>query len=45
MAPKKDTQRKPVGQSVSEARRVARLRSHARLRKKVSGTADAPAWW
>jgi large subunit ribosomal protein L18 len=34
--------RKPLGQNVSEARRVARLRRHARLRKKVSGTEQAP---
>lgn len=34
--------RKPVGQSVSANRRVARLRRHARLRKKVSGTAQRP---
>ncbi len=34
--------RKPVGQSVSAARRVSRLRRHARLRKKVSGTQTCP---
>lgn len=34
--------RKPVGQSVSAARRAARLRRHARLRKKISGTAERP---
>ena len=34
--------RKPVGQNVSEARRVSRLRRHARLRKKVAGTAETP---
>jgi large subunit ribosomal protein L18 len=34
--------RKPVGQSISETRRVARIRRHARLRKKVAGTAEAP---
>jgi large subunit ribosomal protein L18 len=34
--------RKPVGQNISETRRVARLRRHARLRKKVAGTASAP---
>jgi large subunit ribosomal protein L18 len=33
---------KPVGQSVSASRRVARLRRHARLRKKLSGTAERP---
>ena len=34
--------RKPVGQNVSETRRTARLRRHARLRKKISGTAERP---
>ncbi|OHV01731.1 50S ribosomal protein L18 [Mycobacterium talmoniae] len=34
--------RKPVGQSVSAARRASRLRRHARLRKKISGTAQRP---
>ncbi|CQD06904.1 50S ribosomal protein L18 [Mycolicibacterium conceptionense] len=34
--------RKPVGQNISETRRNARLRRHARLRKKVSGTAETP---
>ena len=34
--------RKPVGQSVSEARRISRLRRHARLRKKIEGTAAVP---
>ncbi|ORW02560.1 50S ribosomal protein L18 [Mycobacterium kyorinense] len=34
--------RKPVGQSVSAARRAARLRRHARLRKKISGTPERP---
>jgi large subunit ribosomal protein L18 len=34
--------RKSVGQSVSEARRVSRVRRHARLRKKISGTGDRP---
>jgi large subunit ribosomal protein L18 len=33
---------KPVGQGVSASRRIARLRRHARLRKKVSGTAERP---
>ncbi|MEO8815409.1 MAG: 50S ribosomal protein L18 [Mycobacterium sp.] len=36
------TVHKPVGQSASETRRIARLRRHARLRKKISGTADRP---
>ncbi|MGB3355031.1 MAG: 50S ribosomal protein L18 [Mycobacterium sp.] len=31
-----------MGQNISEARRTSRLRRHARLRKKVSGTADRP---
>ena len=34
--------RKPLGQNISETRRVARLRRHARLRKKVAGTSDTP---
>jgi large subunit ribosomal protein L18 len=34
--------RKTVGQNISETRRVARLRRHARLRKKVAGTAQMP---
>ena len=34
--------RKPAGQNVSEARRVARLSRHARLRKKLSGTGETP---
>lgn len=34
--------RKPLGQSVSETRRVSRLRRHARLRKKVAGTQERP---
>lgn len=33
---------KPVAQSISAARRAARLRRHARLRKKISGTAERP---
>jgi large subunit ribosomal protein L18 len=35
-------ERKPVGQSVSASRRVSRLRRHARLRKKLSGTPLRP---
>ncbi|MET0901271.1 MAG: 50S ribosomal protein L18 [Mycobacterium sp.] len=31
-----------MGQNVSATRRVARIRRHARLRKKVSGTAQRP---
>ena len=34
--------RKPVGKSVSATRRISRLRRHARLRKKVSGTGQRP---
>jgi large subunit ribosomal protein L18 len=34
--------RKPVGQNASATRRVARLRRHARLRKKVAGTPQRP---
>ncbi|ORV49787.1 50S ribosomal protein L18 [Mycobacterium florentinum] len=33
---------KPVGKNISAARRVARLRRHARLRKKISGTSERP---
>ena len=42
MANTETAKRKPVGKSVSEARRTARLRRHARLRKKVAGTAERP---
>ncbi len=44
MAAKTDaaTERKPVGQNISETRRRSRLRRHARLRKKVAGTATIP---
>jgi large subunit ribosomal protein L18 len=31
-----------AGTSISAARRAARLRRHARLRKKISGTAERP---
>ena len=34
--------RKPVGRSVSATRRISRLRRHARLRKKISGTPERP---
>jgi large subunit ribosomal protein L18 len=34
--------RKPVGHNMSHTRRVARLRRHARLRKKIEGTAETP---
>src|SRR6202451_1677378 len=33
---------KPSGQSVSAVRRKQRLRRHARLRKKIAGTAERP---
>jgi large subunit ribosomal protein L18 len=33
---------KPVGTDISTARRVARLRRHNRLRKRVVGTAERP---
>ncbi len=36
------TVRKSVGQTVSATRRVARLRRHARLRKKIEGTPERP---
>ena len=36
------TARKSLGQSVSATRRISRLRRHARLRKKVSGTTQRP---
>jgi len=43
MAQSQDTAaRKPVGQNISATRRVARLRRHARLRKKVEGTPQRP---
>ena len=36
------TAQKPLGQSVSAVRRKQRLRRHARLRKKIAGTAERP---
>src|SRR5690625_1050045 len=36
------TEWKPVGQNISAARRIARKRRHARLRKTISGTAQRP---
>ena len=36
------TTQKPAGQSVSAVRRKQRLRRHARLRKKIAGTAERP---
>ena len=38
----KETGHSPVGKNISETRRTSRLRRHARLRKKVSGTAARP---
>ncbi len=37
-----DTAQKPSGQNVSAVRRKQRLRRHARLRKKISGTSERP---
>jgi large subunit ribosomal protein L18 len=34
--------KKATGQSVSATRRTSRVRRHARLRKKIEGTADRP---
>ncbi len=42
MAQSQAEAQKPVGQSVSATRRVSRIRRHARLRKKISGTAERP---
>ena len=42
MATAETAKRKPVGQNISETRRNSRLRRHARLRKKVAGTAARP---
>jgi len=36
------TAQKPLGQSASAVRRKQRLRRHARLRKKISGTTERP---
>ena len=36
------TAQKPLGQSASAVRRKSRLRRHARLRKKISGTGQRP---
>ncbi|WP_048876860.1 50S ribosomal protein L18 [Saccharomonospora saliphila] len=36
------TKRKPVGKDISTRRRVGKSRRHARLRKKISGTAQRP---
>ena len=37
-----NAKQKPVGQSVAAVRRTARLRRHARLRKKIAGNAETP---
>lgn len=43
VANKQDAKKhRPIGKDVSTQRRVARSRRHARLRKKVSGTAERP---
>ncbi|MGI9125979.1 MAG: 50S ribosomal protein L18 [Mycobacterium sp.] len=42
MAQAQTVDRTPVGTTPSAARRVARLRRHTRLRKKVVGTAERP---
>jgi large subunit ribosomal protein L18 len=42
MAQSQASAQKPPAQSVSAVRRKQRLRRHARLRKKISGTAERP---
>ncbi len=42
MANTDTVERKPIGTTVSAARRVSRARRHARLRKKVVGTEQRP---
>jgi large subunit ribosomal protein L18 len=42
MAKTQDDAKKPLGKNISATRRVARLRRHARLRKKISGTGARP---
>ena len=42
MAESTATKRKPVGKDISTTRRLSLARRHARLRKKVSGTAERP---
>ncbi|APT90005.1 50S ribosomal protein L18 [Corynebacterium sphenisci DSM 44792] len=37
-----ESKRLPVGKDISTRRRVARTRRHARLRKRVHGTAETP---
>jgi large subunit ribosomal protein L18 len=41
-AQKETGAKKVVGQSVAATRRTSRLRRHARLRKKIEGTAERP---
>ena len=41
-AQKETSAKKVSGQSVAASRRTSRLRRHARLRKKIEGTADRP---
>ncbi|MFC4001543.1 50S ribosomal protein L18 [Prauserella oleivorans] len=36
------TKRKPVGKDISTRRRAGKVRRHARLRKKIHGTAERP---
>ncbi len=36
------SENKPVGKGVSKVRRLARANRHARIRKKISGTAERP---
>jgi large subunit ribosomal protein L18 len=42
MAKAQTDAQKPVGKNISATRRVARLRRHARLRKKIEGTSERP---
>jgi large subunit ribosomal protein L18 len=42
MAQAKGDTQKPVGHNISATRRVARIRRHARLRKKLAGTPERP---
>jgi large subunit ribosomal protein L18 len=42
MAAETATKRKPVGKDASTRRRVARIKRHFRLRKKISGTPERP---
>jgi large subunit ribosomal protein L18 len=42
MAKAQTDAQKPAGKNISATRRVARLRRHARLRKKIEGTSERP---